>query len=76
MSDDIKDDDILEQDSLESTGQSDMSDNSGQPESSDAYSDYTPANRFIRNSGACRAAYRRRTETRAATHPAFHEKNG
>ena len=46
MSDDIKDDDILEQDSLESTGQSDMSDNSGQPESSDAYSDYTPANRF------------------------------
>ena len=46
MSDDIKDDDILEQDSLESTGQSDMSDNSGQPESSDAHSDYTPANRF------------------------------
>ena len=46
MSDDIKDDDILEQDSLESTGQSDMSDNSGQSESSDAHSDYTPANRF------------------------------
>ena len=46
MSDDIKDDDILEQDSLESTGQSDMSDNSGQPESSDAHSEYTPANRF------------------------------
>ena len=46
MSDDIKDDDILEQDSLESTGQSDMSDNSGQPESSDTHSDYTPANRF------------------------------
>ena len=46
MSDDIKDDDILEQDSLESTGQSDMSDNSGQPESSDVHSDYTPANRF------------------------------
>ena len=46
MSDDIKDDDILEQDSLESTGQSDMSDNSGQPESSETHSDYTPANRF------------------------------
>lgn len=46
MSDDIKDDDILEQDSLESTGQSDMSDNSGQSESSDTHSDYTPANRF------------------------------
>ncbi|WP_298639325.1 DNA gyrase/topoisomerase IV subunit A [uncultured Prevotella sp.] len=46
MSDDIKDDDILEQDTLESTGQSDMSDNSGQSESSDAHSDYTPANRF------------------------------
>ncbi len=46
MSDDIKDDDILEQDSLESTGQSDMSDNSEQSESSDTHSDYTPANRF------------------------------
>ena len=46
MSDDIKDDDILEQDSLESTDQSDMSDNSGQSESSDTHSDYTPANRF------------------------------
>ena len=46
MSDDIKDDDILEQDSLESTGQSDMSDNSEQSESSETHSDYTPANRF------------------------------
>ena len=46
MSDDIKDDDILEQDSLESTGQSEMTDNSETSESSDAHSDYTPANRF------------------------------
>ena len=46
MSDDIKDDDILEQDSLESTGQSEMTDNSEQSESSETHSDYTPANRF------------------------------